>query len=394
MLNFSFASVFMALAASSLILVVLSGILAVKKIFIRFGLGSLGFLAILMVSRILFPFELPITTNIYWPTPISRFISWYLCPQFFPDSFAVSLWDITVFFWMTGFIAALIRNLRTDNLIHKYIQTYSEKNAETEKLQKRLEQLLQDAPVKKEISLLTGEFFQSPFVYQHRGRYWILIPKDFELSDAEKEIVLKHELFHIRHHDLTLKRLIRFIKMFYWWNPLGRFLEKKVNLLLELRVDTSITHSKRDKANYMDCLLKMAKHSAPKLFPASGISFAIANQSILTQRFRYLTTEKTSAKNPKNILLKVSPILLCMFLYGASLLFIFEASYMPPEIAEDTTPTSPQNTYIIINENGLYDVYFAINDEKAILLDTTDSLQYYNDECRIYESYEEFENEK
>ena len=111
MLDFSFPSVYTALLTGNLILAALTFFLFRKKTLVNFSLTGLGIFFILVVTRMFFPFELPITTNIYFPKPVSKVISDFLHPQFTIGEHIYAFWDFFVVIWFFVFLVLFFRFL-------------------------------------------------------------------------------------------------------------------------------------------------------------------------------------------------------------------------------------------------------------------------------------------
>lgn len=388
MLNFSFSSVFMALITSTLILLILSCIFLFKKTFLGFGTGTLGFFMLLIIGRLLFPFEFPITTNIYWPEPISKAMSWFLHPRLPIGNKEFSCWDLFILIWAFGFLVSLVKLILSNNFFHQFIQSHSKKIPEEDKRYILLNQLIQHLNIKKRINLLSTAYFNTPIVYRRHMRYWILWPENLILSDEEQFLVLKHELAHIYHHDLTIKNIIYILSIFYWWNPLGSFIRKKTDLLLELRVDKTVAFSSQEATIYLECLLKIFQRSATSFSTPSGIGFCSAGKSMIIQRFYYLTNSIDKRMSIRRLVIKLFPIILSITIYVGSYIFILEASYIPHFVIESTLQLTCENSYAVINSSGSYDIYIYHQ-----YVETVTSMEYYTDIEKIYSSYKEFYDE-
>lgn len=388
MLNFSFSSVFMALVTSSLILLILSCIFLFKKTFLNFGIGTLGFFMLLIISRLLFPFELPITINIYWPEPISKAVSWFLHSRFSIGNNEFSCWDFLIFIWLFGFLVSLVKFVLTNNYFHQFIQSHSQKISEEDKRYILLYQQLQHLNIEKRVDLLSTTYFNTPIVYRRHMHYWILWPKDLDLSDQEQLLVLRHELAHIHHHDITIKNIIYLLSIFYWWNPLGSFIRKKADLLLELRVDKTVAFSSQETTTYLECLLKIFQKSKTNFSIPSGIGFCSSGKSMIVQRFNYLTNDTDSRMSIRGLIMKLLPIILSVIIYAGSFIFILEASYIPESVKESTLQLTSENSYAVINASGTYDIYIYQQ-----YVETVTSMKYYTDIQKIYSNYKEFYNE-
>lgn len=257
------------------------------------------------------------------------------------------------------------------------MQTHGKPIDPTDIRQLTLNQILKEEPAKSRISLLSLPDLQTPLVYRQGLQYWIVFPEGLDVSERELFYILKHELAHIRHHDLILKTVISILCMFYWWNPLNYFLKRNTSLLLELRIDRVLAHSQDATAAYLECLLKVAKQSEPALSSPNALTFCTDNRSLLIKRFEMLM--QPSQKSVRDNLKKAIPLLASAALYIGSFFFILEPRYVSPAVEEYTFQLTDENSYAIENSDGSYDIFLFGN-----YLETVDSLKYYPKNLPIY----------
>ena len=207
---------------------------------------------------------------------------------------------------------------------------------------------------------------------------YILLPEELELDDKQLYYILRHEILHYLHHDFLLKLGVEFLCIAYWWNPLCRFLKNKADMILEMRIDQTISKDSDQRLEYFECLLFVANHiSEPsKLKSSRIISFCDKSSITLKQRFEMLLDTNTQPfTNTKKYIF----LLLLIFSFILSYVFIFEASYISPNDYSKNNFISTNSSYFIEREDGCYDLY--INKEYII---TEDSLKYYSDEIPVY----------
>ena len=167
-------------------------------------------------------------------------------------------------------------------------------------------------------------------------------------------------------------------------------MRKQSDLLFELRVDSSVTsEGSRKIQRYLACLLKIKEYSVNKenKLPHSAIISAVPKQSsTLHKRFCFLMESDT----PKNKYLAGLLLLPVCVIYLMSFVFIFESYYITPNNAEENIELNLQNIYAVINDKSTYDIYF-----NGIYAETVNSLESYPENCKIYLSLEEVQqNEK
>lgn len=386
MLNFGFSSVLISVLSCNLLIIFIAVIFRHPSVILRIGFRLLSVFLILTAVRFLFPFELPISTNLNFPEGISRFIVFLRNHRFTVYDRNFSIWNFMEMIWAIGFLVLLIRYLRNYYVLHKMIQECG--HDVPSKYYTLLKDICDGRKVGNHIRIIRVPFIQGPMVCRFRD-YYILLPESLVLKEREMYFVLHHETSHIFHHDLRTKFLIQMVCMMYWWNPFCFFLKRQTNLLLESRVDQTVALSDPEtKADYMECLLKITEqiYQNQQLKNAIGISFSSRRRSLLYDRFHLLIKNDSTTAPRKSMYFLLVPV--CM-VYLFSFLYIFEGYYIPSETEQLSESPTSEDTYIIRNDDGTYDVYY--ND---IFLETTDSLTYYPNDCKIYSSKEVYENEK
>ncbi len=180
----------------------------------------------------------------------------------------------------------------------------------------------------------------------------VVLP-DIEWDSQELSFVLGHELTHFYNHHLHIKLACEVITLLYFWNPFVHLLKKQIFKLLELETDSVFTASMNEEKRlaYAECMLNMSR--LQYLSPGLGTAFATHGESNLHQRIQMLLEDRKNKKKFPAFLL--SAFALLMFLLN--FMFIFEASYVPPEI-QATTMTLNEQTAYLIHRGDKYDVYY------------------------------------
>lgn len=373
MIRFSFSSFHMAFLFSNVMILFLYLIFRKSTRMLRLGIPLLGFALCITVLRMLFPFELLfLSNNIYYPPVLSETISEFLHPRFFHEQ--LSIWSFVEIIWFAGIIFSALRYWKAEHTFSIYVKENSRKLSETSPACQILKQIQRDFPKVRRIKIRTLSGLQTPAIYG----LWhpiILLPESFDLENEQLYYVLRHEVSHYLHHDLTLKFIIKLLRILYWWNPLCYLLQKQADSLLEIRVDH--TMAEHHKKEYLSCLLLVAARTTHDGFVSTAtntISFC-SQPSELQQRFEIMLSEYTG------ILHKFQKYILSLFfvsLFCLSYLFIFEASTRFLHDLDSITPAF-DNSYFIEREDGQYDFY--LEGEYA---DTVTSLEYYSEDIPIY----------
>lgn len=393
MLNFSLSSVFMAILFSNLSIFCLVFIFRNQTRMLQIGFPLLTIFCILTTVRLCFPFELSsITTNIYFPKQISLLLSslifhpyweWTLFGNFILEG---SLWTLLQIIWFIGIIYHLYQHFKTLYLLYQYFHLYGIEVTKKAPYQNILASLKLSSSFRKKLHIHIIKGIASPCICKF-WHYHILLPKDLTLSEQELFFILQHEIAHALHHDLTIKFIVQLLCNFYWWNPACKILQKQVEILLESRVDQTITSGEPEKTiPYLQCLIKiMEKCTQSSFIFQHGIAFSKTENSLLIQRFE-LMAQRNEIK--KKTYWKFALLPICI-LYFLSLFYIFEPGGLKslPSM-EGITAATPENTFLIHNEDGTYHAYYNNH-----LFEITDSLNNFRHNYKIYDSVEEAEQE-
>lgn len=120
----------------------------------------------------------------------------------------------------------------------------------------------------------------------------LLMPRDWDaqFDEAELDAVLRHELLHLKHHDLWWNWCATLVNALHWFNPLVWLVVARCQEDRELRCDERALSiaSSDERIAYGRTLLRLAEHfMAP---PASaGVASCVRNHPLLRQRILMIT---------------------------------------------------------------------------------------------------------
>ncbi|WP_077612172.1 M56 family metallopeptidase [Clostridium sp. Marseille-P2415] len=186
----------------------------------------------------------------------------------------------------------------------------------------------------------------------------IILP-EVELSGEELCYILRHEVTHYYKHDLWIKLLVELISIIYWWNPLVYILKQEIDKILEIRVDMIVTKTfnEAEKINYLECLLKIAKETAPSQISGFSLAFDSRTVSVLSQRFHIILDGRSHKKSGiKNSLLFIFMIFILIF----SLFVVIEPYSIALEDQQNTLELTAETAFLVVNPDEGYDIY--VND--------------------------------
>lgn len=379
-MNFSFSSVLIAVLASNLFIIFMCFILHNKKILIDIGYKLLGIFLFLTILRLFCPFELPITTNVYFSDLLSIIVSRLCAYRFHIADIRFSIWNLMESVWIIGIFRNLWKYLQEYRKLKKLIESGINLTNDF-KLQQILTQICENQKRSNRFRIIGLSGISTPMICYIKNPY-ILLPLHFSYTDKELYYILRHETTHFFKHDLLIKFFLQLLCILYWWNPFIYPFRHYCDIILELRIDAALVHNDTNiKAEYMSCLIDLAKKSEDTHRNDSAllISFYNRNPSCLIDRFALLTNTPSTRYRRFALILPLTLFIIVGYL--SSLFYIFEVgtNTMPSTQAESVFILSTENTYAVDNGDGTYDIYF-----QKIYSETVDSLQYYPDNIKIY----------
>lgn len=111
----------------------------------------------------------------------------------------------------------------------------------------------------------------------------IILPTQI-LENNEYEVILKHELFHIKNKDIEYKFLLLLLDCIYWFNPIIYNFTNQVDEILELNCDENVLENKEDayRIEYAKVLLDQIEQNRNKQYNFS-MNFANRRKNIMNR---------------------------------------------------------------------------------------------------------------
>jgi beta-lactamase regulating signal transducer with metallopeptidase domain len=166
----------------------------------------------------------------------------------------------------------------------------------------------------------------------------IVLPKQMYM-DSELVLILKHELIHVKHHDMLLRYALILARAIHWFNPAVYFIERKAVFAAELHCDEIVTSdiTMEERRQYGDLLLSLATQSRDVHMTAG---FSTGGKSMKIRLNNIFDRNKVDIKRPL-AWLSVAVICLVMAIGGSFVIalpietsvtapgFVFEALVAP-----------------------------------------------------------------
>lgn len=197
----------------------------------------------------------------------------------------------------------------------------------------------------------------------------ILCPHIFlpvlDITDVELEMILKHEIQHIKNKDIIIKCIFSIFEAVFWWNPFFGIFGKELENVLELYCDKGVTSkmSKMQRETYCLTLIKVVKQSVRKN-PEYGLvvtGFSKAEQvQIVKQRIEVILGRNKKKISLRKTLLNISFV----FVFLLSYFIIIQPHYdLSTQDAYEIIKVTSESAYIERDADGIY--MLIINGKEA-----------------------------
>lgn len=128
-----------------------------------------------------------------------------------------------------------------------------------------------------------------PFTYGQLSPN-IILPENLKNQPIKKELALKHELMHIRHHDFLVHSMVLLIQAVFWFHPIVRLLVDSISEYREIIRDEELLSADRTfpRKSYASLLYEFAtKNTTRPLVMQMAVS-----PSTLKKRIQIMSTQK------------------------------------------------------------------------------------------------------
>ena len=384
-MTLSITSTLMTVIITNLLIFLCAGILKNKKLLYRISYNVLAVLLIFIIIRMLLPFTFHKSRTIELPQYCFTVLSALQNHCFHIGRLYFCIFDLLCLIWLGGIVYMSFCFIRKQYLIHRYMKLFHKDVTSLEPYASVMAKLCRDNHIKKEIPIHTVPGISTPLI-SGVCKPCILLPDGMQFTEKELHYVLAHELSHYLHKDTLIKALLQLITIVFWWNPACHILNKQANLLFELRVDNRlVSGDKSTMIEYLQCILDIAEQACDiPVIPASPyIGFARKeDSSTLSKRMDYMITRNEPGRGGLGFFIAAFAFLLVLFSY----LYTPRTTHI--DCDEAYFSLTPEDTYMIRNEDGSYDIYYL-----DFYLETVNSLLGYDTDIPIFEGKEEFSHE-
>lgn len=135
-----------------------------------------------------------------------------------------------------------------------------------------LEKVKFELNIKKDIKIMLVNNFNSPICF---GIFspTILIPIKYNYNNNEIELLIRHELIHIKNCDLQVKLISQVLQCLYWFNPIIYLFNKKLDTYCEWACDEQVLNSYNNISQYGELIIKhCSKQNINTFVPVLGLT--------------------------------------------------------------------------------------------------------------------------
>lgn len=178
-------------------------------------------------------------------------------------------------------------------------------NVVPESINRILQKVKGEYHINKDIKIVFCNKIKSPMLTGFFSP--IIIFPMIEYAEREMEFILRHELMHLKQHDIWYKFILFISESIHWFNPIIRIAFRKANNDLEIECDSKVVKNQGEqyKKTYSDSLLEIMNHNfMTKKFSQSS-SFTTnysGGKKVMKKRFKNILDLK-SKKNGTALLI-------------------------------------------------------------------------------------------
>jgi len=157
-----------------------------------------------------------------------------------------------------------------------------------------------------------------PFTFGHR-RPVIILPKSIFRDNKKLNIVLRHELMHIRHRDYLVHHFLIFTRTLFWIHPLIHLLFRQILDYREMRIDSHVlSDSSISKKSYASVLLELIPFNNFEQSAAAPSAVGMARETSNLKKRVDMMKNQTKRYIPSKLsLTSFSAVLISLVLFMA-----------------------------------------------------------------------------
>ncbi|MGN0106851.1 MAG: M56 family metallopeptidase [Hominilimicola sp.] len=244
------------------------------------------FMWLFVAVRLIFPFRLNIKSPIIMSIP-SEISAVQTVAQTLSHTFTVS--QILTTLWLLGIAVFAFYQIFSYISFGRMVKRWSEKVTD-ERILNAFEAAKTRVGVKSQITVKKCKVIKSPMIFGMIKPVLLLPYVDF--SDDELPIILRHELVHLKRHDIWYKLLLIAARTIHWFNPAAYIMVKAANRDMELACDAEVVKSENVsfRRHYCEAIMRLV-HNGRGNATALSTCFFFSKKTVM-ERFKNILDDK------------------------------------------------------------------------------------------------------
>lgn len=360
-MDFSLSSFATTLLFSSISILFLSYFISGYRIVSRKGFLFVSIVILLIVVRLFIPVEfIAIQSNIYITKLLPQIYLFLTQKRFLFGNIERSIFDCFLFISFIGSFYYAVKLIVSYIVMKCRLQNYQ--TIDDAAINKVFQKILSGYKRETKFRIVKSDNISSPFLFGFFKP--IIVLPDIHLTEEEWYFILSHEIAHYYHKDLWLRFIGEILQIIYWWNPAVFLLCKQIDKFQELRTDLFVLQKLDEvqKLSYTECLIKLYKL---QYISQNKWIAAFQNEGDLTNRINSILcalSDETLKNDIHKTRFTVCTYALAIFmsifaLFLSNFAVIKPSGQLPEELTRDTFVINNQNGYLVLQEDGTYDVY-------------------------------------
>lgn len=220
----------------------------------------------------------------------------------------ISILDIIMFLWAAGFLVMIAVHLGS-YLGYKMQIRKKGFRIKDKYMLRILYDLTEELKIRRKIPIIEYSSAGSPMVMGFFHPVLILPAEDY--SEEELFFILKHELIHLKRHDVYWKLLFIMANAVHWFNPLVWLMQKEAVVDMELSCDERVMLGAdyAVRKNYTETLFSMLHKKSARKNPLS--TQFLDGKRIMKKRFRNILS-RSGKRNGVMILICAVIMVICL----------------------------------------------------------------------------------
>ena len=291
--------------------------------------------------RLVLPFKFSVAKPVTMPIPREIPAVNHTIEQ---TSAAITLPQLLTLIWLAGMIIFVLYQAACYLSFSGVVRRWA-KPVKDERILTAAQSAKEITGVKQDFKIKLCKVISTPMVFGIIKP--VLLLPYVEFTDAELSIVLRHELVHLKRHDIWYKLLIMVARAIHWFNPLVHIMARAADKDMELACDAEVVKSQNAvyRRSYCEAIMRLV-HNGRGRGTALSTCFFLSKKTIM-ERFKGILDEKIK----KNGILMFCVIAVSVAVSGGAITFaadsvaevieedlrIIERSTPEPAAAEPTS---------------------------------------------------------